>query len=198
VAAIRDFFIKGCYWFKQQVTRVRNSQRVYRLRLCGAKIEQDVYIGPSTRFTWPHKVTIKERCTIEHSVYFKFDGPYSPESDKISIGSGTFIGSSTEFNIKYGIQISDDCLIASGCRFVDHDHGIELNVLMKSQECPGEIIQIASDVWIGANAVVLKGVSIGHGAIIAAGAVVNKSIPPNEIWGGVPARKISERKTAYS
>ena len=55
-------------------------------------------------------------------------------------------------------------------------------------------IIINEDVWIGANAIILKGVEINKGAIIAAGSVVTNSIPSYEIWGGVPARKISERK----
>lgn len=48
--------------------------------------------------------------------------------------------------------------------------------------------------WIGANAVILRGVSIGDGAIIVAGAVVNHDIPAYEVWGGIPAKKIRELK----
>jgi acetyltransferase-like isoleucine patch superfamily enzyme len=58
---------------------------------------------------------------------------------------------------------------------------------------PGGIekeIVIGSNVWIGCNVVVLKGVGIGNSAVVAAGAVVTKSIPPYEIWGGVPAKKL--------
>ena len=57
-------------------------------------------------------------------------------------------------------------------------------------------VVLRDHVWIGANAVILKGVEIGRGAVVAAGAVVTKNIPPNEIWGGVPAKKIGERKDA--
>lgn len=52
---------------------------------------------------------------------------------------------------------------------------------------------IEDEVWIGANVVILKGVKIGEGAIIAAGAVVSKDIPAYEIWGGVPAKFIKKR-----
>jgi acetyltransferase-like isoleucine patch superfamily enzyme len=55
------------------------------------------------------------------------------------------------------------------------------------------VIVLGDDVWIGANVVVLKGATIGHGAIVAAGSVVSKAIPPFEIWGGVPARKLLDR-----
>jgi acetyltransferase-like isoleucine patch superfamily enzyme len=55
-------------------------------------------------------------------------------------------------------------------------------------------IIIGENVWLGCNVAVLKGANIGDGAVVAAGAVVTKSIPPYEIWGGVPAKKIGERK----
>ena len=52
---------------------------------------------------------------------------------------------------------------------------------------------IEDEVWIGANVIVLRGVRIGTGAIIAAGAVVNKDVPSFEIWGGVPAKFLKKR-----
>ena len=52
---------------------------------------------------------------------------------------------------------------------------------------------IDADVWVGYGAILLAGISIGRGSIIAAGAVVTKDIPPYEIHGGVPARKIADR-----
>lgn len=53
-------------------------------------------------------------------------------------------------------------------------------------------IHIGNHVWIGARATILKGVTIGDGAVVAAGAVVNKDVPPNTLVGGVPARIIKE------
>jgi acetyltransferase-like isoleucine patch superfamily enzyme len=53
---------------------------------------------------------------------------------------------------------------------------------------------LEEDVWLGCHVVVLMGVKIGRGAVVAAGAIVNKNIPSYEIWGGVPAKKIGERK----
>lgn len=52
---------------------------------------------------------------------------------------------------------------------------------------------VESDVWIGHNATIVGGITIGTGSIIAAGSVVTKNIPPCEIWGGVPAKKIKDR-----
>ncbi|MDD3078965.1 MAG: acyltransferase [Paludibacter sp.] len=148
---------------------------------------------PTLFVTWPHQVSIGNKCNIEHGVYFKYDGIWS-KGPSIIIKDNVFIGSNCEFNIKNRIIIKNNCLIASGVRFIDHDHGIDKKTLMRMQICPSLPIEIGEDVWIGANAIILKGVSIGNGAIIAAGAVINKNISPYEIWGGIPAKKIGERK----
>lgn len=57
-------------------------------------------------------------------------------------------------------------------------------------------VTVGSNVWIGANCVLLPGVTIGDNALIAAGSVVSRDVPPNEIWGGVPARKLKDVPTA--
>ena len=142
--------------------------------------------------TWPHKVKIGTACMVEQGVIFKYDGPYSP-GRAIIIGDRVFIGAGVEFNVKEQIKVGNDSLIGSGTRFIDHDHGFELGMLIRQQLCPTAAITIGSNCWIGANVVILKGVTVGDGAVVAAGGVLNKSIPPMEIWGGVPARRISIR-----
>ena len=54
-------------------------------------------------------------------------------------------------------------------------------------------IHIGQYCWIGTGAIVLQGVKIGEGSVVAAGAVVTKDIPPYEVWGGVPAKFIRKR-----
>jgi acetyltransferase-like isoleucine patch superfamily enzyme len=161
------------------------------LKLRGMLIGEGT-IMTSPRISWPHKVTLGKRCLIEHGVIFKHDGIWSREAS-IRIGNEVFIGSGCEFNIRKGITIGDSSLIASGCRFVDHDHGIQSGSLMRSQAGPESEITIGSDVWLGCHVVVLKGVWIGDGAVVGAGAVVTKSVPEGEIWAGVPAVKIGTR-----
>jgi acetyltransferase-like isoleucine patch superfamily enzyme len=142
--------------------------------------------------TWPHQILIGKNCLLEHNIFFKYNGVWSP-GPSIIIGDNIFIGANCEFNIHKRMEIGNDTLIASGCKFIDHNHGINLDILMRKQLGPEEPIVVGCDVWIGVNTVILKGVSIGNGAIIAAGAVVTKSILPNEIWAGIPARKIGQR-----
>jgi acetyltransferase-like isoleucine patch superfamily enzyme len=147
---------------------------------------------PKIYITWPHQVALGSRCRLEHDIVFKYDGIWRP-GPKINIGNNVFIGYGSEFNIRVGIEIGNDCLIASGSKFIDHDHGIDKNELMRKQHGPESSIKIADDVWIGCNVTVLKGVEIGKGAVVGANAVVTKSIPSYEIWAGVPAKKIGSR-----
>lgn len=158
----------------------------------GMKIGRGTVL-PKMYITWPHQVVIGKNCSLEHGTYFKFDGIWS-KGPSIVIENNVFIGAGCEFNIRKSIVIGNNSLIASGCKFIDHDHGIIKGELMGLQTGPESEIKIGEDVWLGCNVVVLKGVRIANGAIVAAGAVITKSIPANEIWAGVPAKKIGERK----
>jgi acetyltransferase-like isoleucine patch superfamily enzyme len=162
------------------------------LQLLGMKIGAGTTVPPLF-ITWPHQVSLGANCALEEQISFKFDGIRKP-GPSIFIGDHVFIGSGCEFNIRLRIDVGSDSLIASGCRFVDHDHGVEPGRLMREQHGPEKAIKIGKNVWLGCNVVVLKGVEIGEGAVVAAGAVVTKSIAGNEIWAGIPARKIGERK----
>jgi acetyltransferase-like isoleucine patch superfamily enzyme len=147
---------------------------------------------PNVYVTWPHKIVLGDNCRIEHNVYFHFDGVYS-DGHGIIIGSHTFIGTGCEFNVSSSVSIGDNCLIGGGTRFVDHNHGVIMGRLMREQSSDIGSITVDSDVWIGANCVILKGVHIGKGAVIAAGSVVTKSVLPFNIMGGIPASLIKQR-----
>lgn len=89
----------------------------------------------------------------------------------------------------YLILIEDDVTIATGVKIITHDNAI-------SKPCPEFTdlfgrVTVKKNSFVGAYSVLLPGVTIGEDAIVAAGSVVTKSIPPGEIWGGVPAKKIS-------
>jgi acetyltransferase-like isoleucine patch superfamily enzyme len=181
------FVIRKRYW-PQFVGFFRKTW----LQLLGMKIGAGTTV-PRLSVTWPHQVSLGNNCSLEEQISFKFDGIRQP-GPSIFIEDNVFIGSGCEFNIRTRIDIGRDSLIASGCRFIDHDHGIEPGQLMREQHGPEKAIKIGNNVWLGCNVIVLKGVEIAEGAVVAAGAVVTKSILSNEIWGGVPARKIGDRK----
>jgi acetyltransferase-like isoleucine patch superfamily enzyme len=175
------------YWWGNSL----NRSRTLILRFYGARIGRQTFM-PRAFVTWPHQLQIGSRCKFEPDIAFKFDGVWSP-GPSIIFDDDMFVGRGCEFNIRKHIKVGRGSMIASGCKFVDHDHGITGE---RIDETPGDEkgIEIGNYVWLGASVIVLKGVRIDDGAVVAAGAVVTKSIPAGEIWAGVPARKISSRE----
>nr|WP_243870840.1 acyltransferase [Dorea formicigenerans] len=104
---------------------------------------------------------------------------------KIRIGSA-FINRNCVIVSKKEIDIGDRVTIGPNVCIYDHDHNLKAESLEDS--FVSERICIDDEVWIGAQAVILKGVHIGKGAVIAAGAVVVNDIPPDAIARGVPAK----------
>jgi acetyltransferase-like isoleucine patch superfamily enzyme len=147
---------------------------------------------PRLAIVWPHQVSLGADCRIEPDITFKFDGPWRP-GPSIIIGDRAFLGRNCEFNIQGRILVGDDALVASGCKFIDHDHQLGTDTPIARQPCIGGDIVLGAGVWLGVNVIVLRGVQIGEGAVIGAGAVVKRNIPAWEVWAGVPARKIASR-----
>ena len=95
----------------------------------------------------------------------------------------------------YGnVVIGNNVMIAPNVIIAGGNHGVALNGTPMCFQIDSSIgIKIGNDVWIGANATILDGVTIGEGSVIAAGAVVNHSVEPYSIVAGVPAIKVKMR-----
>lgn len=110
---------------------------------------------------------------------------YHPEC--ISFGNRVDVGENVVIRGGGGISIGNDVLIAAGAALVSEGHPVNPPRWGRNVSKP---IRIGNEVWIGANAVVLPGVTIGDGSIVAAGAVVSCDVPDNVVVAGVPARVI--------
>lgn len=170
-------------------------RRIY-WRLLGMEVGSGACLG-KINVSWPHSVSIGAGCLIEDGVRFKVDGPYTPNR-RINIGDNVFIGSATEFNIQEEIHIGKDCLIASGCRFIDNNHGRSLDLPIREQPNTAAKIDVGPGCWLGAGVIVLSGVAIGESSIIGAGAVVTRDLPTRTKSIGVPAKVISTAKASTS
>ncbi|WP_104381584.1 DapH/DapD/GlmU-related protein [Sphingobacterium sp. HMA12] len=104
-----------------------------------------------------------------------------------SIGKNVFINFDSVFLDLGGIVIEDQVLIAPKVSLLTEGHPIEPQNRQSLAVAP---IHIKKNAWIGANATILPGVTIGENAVVAAGAVVDKDVPDNTIVGGIPARII--------
>jgi len=93
-----------------------------------------------------------------------------------------------------GLSIGDHCRIAHGCSFISEDHVFDdRDTPIWKQGKRASPITVQDDVWCGCGVKVMRGVTIGRGSVIAAGAVVTRDIPPYSIAMGVPARVVGSR-----
>ncbi len=116
--------------------------------------------------------------------------PFSINYGKnLVLGKNIFINANCSFLDLGGITIDDEVLIAPGVVISSEGHPIAANERRMLTVAP---VHIKRNAWIGANATILPGVTIGENTIVAAGAVVSKDVPDNVIVGGVPAKVIKE------
>jgi acetyltransferase-like isoleucine patch superfamily enzyme len=118
-------------------------------------------------------------------VHFYLDG----DGALVSVGSQTYLNRRTEITCKSRVTIGERCAVSWDVLITDTDY---------HQLDGGEAtapVTIGDHVWIGARAAVLKGVTIGDGAVVAAGALVTRDVPAGALVGGVPATVLREGVT---
>lgn len=108
----------------------------------------------------------------------------------IRIGQGSIIGDNVFLDGRDKLTVGDHVDIASGVMIYNCEHDIN----SEDFHATGGAVEIGDYVFIGPRAIILPGVKIGKGAVVAAGAVVTKDVPEYMIVGGVPAQVIGERK----
>ena len=110
---------------------------------------------------------------------------YTDFGKNITIGKDVFINSGCHFQDQVGIEIVDGALIGHNVVLATINHDLNPKENRKNHYAA---IKIGAHVWIGSNATVLPGVTIGDYAVVAAGAVVTRDVPAMTVVGGVPAR----------
>lgn len=147
---------------------------------------------------------LKENCVVKVGAECQISGSivFDRENASITIGNRVFMNGTLV--AAQSIELGDDILMAWGITVVDHNsHSTSFS--KRSNDVTNwrhgrkdwthvdiAPVKICSKVWIGFNAIVLKGVTIGEGAVVAAGAVVTKDVPPWTIVAGNPARVVRE------
>ena len=177
-----------------------------------AKLYSHGYISPTAII---HHNTLKrgKHCFIGDNViiYQDNNGGLVKLGDNVHLHTGIKIQTGNDANVEIGEQthIQSGCQlsaykssiiigrgveIAPNCAFYSYNHGIEANIPVRDQPLisNGDIV-VGDDAWLGYGVVVLDGVEIGENAIIGAGSVVTKNIPPNSIAVGNPAKFVKFR-----
>lgn len=110
---------------------------------------------------------------------------YTDFGKNIKIGRDVFINSGCHFQDQGGIEIGDGALIGHNVVLATINHDLRPSMNRVNHYAP---IKIGKHVWIGSNATILSGVTIGDRAVVAAGAVVNRDVTPMTVVGGVPTK----------
>lgn len=125
-------------------------------------------------------------------------GSYLMETQNISIGDRVTIRPNTTIMADEfaSITIGNDVLIGVGVHMYVNDHKFDdlTKTIAEQGYFPSKNVNIANDVWIGANVIILCGVNVGTHSVIAAGSVVTKDVEPYSVYAGVPAKKIKDIK----
>jgi len=115
---------------------------------------------------------------------------YSDHGLNIRVGRNVFINQACMLNDIGGIEIGDDVMIGPRVSLLTTGHPLDPG--RRRRQIVAAPIAIERNVWLGAGATVLQGVTVGTDAVVAAGAIVTRDVPPRTLVAGVPARVLRE------
>lgn len=154
-----------------------------------------VTVGPRCRVYGHPKIEIQAHGRLVVADRVRLFSTITPIEIGVEAGATLEIGSRTFIN--YGcsiaatslVRIGAHCNIGTYVMMMDNDfHRLEPE--RRDERPPSEPIILEDNVWIGGRAIVLRGVTIGAGSVVAAGSVVTHSVPPRTVVGGVPAKHL--------
>lgn len=142
------------------------------------------------------KIIAGDRVTIGKHAIIRPSNIYGGSiGEGLKIGNNSNIGPFAYIGCSGYIEIGDNVMISPRVSIYAENHVYDQpDMLLKDQGVKVESVIIEDDCWIAANSIILAGVTIGKGSVIAAGSVVTKTIPPYSIAAGVPAKVIGSRK----
>lgn len=139
-----------------------------------------------------------DRCTVGRFATIRPTNVLLGElGEGLRVGHNSNIGAYSYIGCSGYIEIGDNVMMGPRVNLMAENHNFDrTDMPMKEQGVTRSFIKIEDDVWLGVNSTVLAGVTISKGAIIAAGAVVTKDVPPYSIVAGVPAKVIKTRQAS--
>jgi acetyltransferase-like isoleucine patch superfamily enzyme len=180
------------------VTPLRNLAVHFKMRYWGVKLGKRIVFYGNIRLVNMNNMIIGNDTRF-HSGYTNFVGGYHRtaiwvgQNGILKIGNNVGISNAT-IVAESSIEIEDEVFIGGGTRIYDNDfHALDKESRLNNPMIiPTSSILIKKGAFIGGHTTILKGVVIGENSVIGAGSLVTGIIPPNEIWGGVPAKKLRD------
>ena len=140
-------------------------------------------------------ITFGDNVSIQRNTIIECTGVIRHLGEALEIGNNVGIAQNCFIQVRGKVTIGNDVMFGPGVSIFSEDHGFsDTDIPMIEQPEIRKGVTIENDVWIGARAVILDGVTIGKGSIIAAGSIVKSSVPPYSIVVGVPGKVLRSRK----
>lgn len=207
------------------VTLMRMSMWLLRgtfLRLFFKKSEGLVFVGPSAKILYKSHLSVGrnfiaergceinclsksgmifgDKVTIGTYAVIRPSNTYGGDiGEGLKIGSNSNIGPYSYIGCSGKIEIGSQVMISPRVSIYAENHNFDnAEEPMKEQGVTRGYVKIEDDCWIASNSVILSGVTIGQGSVVAAGSIVTKDVPPFSVVAGNPARILKTRKTGDS
>lgn len=154
-----------------------------------SKIGKLCNINWSVSFCGTTPITVGKKCDLRHCSIL------SPGHGSILIGENSSIGAFNYIDGNGDVEIGNNVRIGPHCAIYSANHTFDdIDNPIANQPLNYSRVIIEDNVWIGSHSVILAGVKVGTGAVIAAGSVVNKNVEPFTMVAGVPAKLTKKRK----
>lgn len=160
----------GDYRINKYIENCSERSLVHALRMLGARVDASANLRPGL---------------ILDNTYFKYSN--------LSIGENAFIGRRVFLDMANPVVVERDAVVSEGVSIITHQDVGNRMLAAFYKRRDGEVV-LKEGCWIGANATILNGVTVGKCAVVAAGAVVNRDVPDYTVVGGVPAVFIKNLK----
>ncbi len=186
----------------QQVTAVNSSFLRDGLRLFGIRALNYVtnhivtHIPSLTiRHAWYRRIVgiqMGRNASVQLGCYVWFYGPGSTRRSGARIGKNSRINRDCTIDLRGGLLIGDNVSVSPDVTILTNSHGVNDPSFREENGT----VMIEDHVWIGTRAMILPGVTVGRGAVVAAGSVVTRDAPPMTVVAGVPAKTVGARDAA--
>ena len=169
--------------------------RRWKLKRRGLNLDRSCYVGPGISLGVDTVCAIRGAVEVGPECELNQGVELNPWGGKIRLGRRVWLGPYAVIYGHGGVEIGEQTLISMHVSILSSDHAIPERAKL-IRDCRDELkpTKIGKDVWIGANSVVLGGVTIGDGCVVGAGAVVTKDLPAYSVAVGVPAKIVRSRE----
>jgi acetyltransferase-like isoleucine patch superfamily enzyme len=178
---------KGLIFVGKKV-QILSSKKI----ICGRNLilEDYCYINALSK----QGIIIGDNVSIGRNSIIECTGVIRELGEGLKIGNNVGISPNAFIAVRGSVEIGDNTIFGPGVSIHAENHNFHhITIPIRLQGATRKGIKIGQDCWIGSKAIILDGVTIGNGVIVAAGAVVNKDVPDYAIVGGVPARVLKYR-----